>query len=116
MRAGPLRHRVSLRRMPEPTNNGGVPVPGEPEIVARRISAEVLPATAQNIERVFAGQVQATATHLVRLRHRTVRLTDEIVWHDVEDHVAVDRVLRVTGKQPDARKTELVVAVQEIAS
>jgi hypothetical protein len=116
VRAGPLRHRVSIHRMPEVTNNGGVPVPGEPEIVARRISAEVLAATAQNIERVFAAQVQATATHLVRLRHRTVRLTDEIVWHDVEDGEPLDRVLRVTGKQPDAGKTEVVVAVQEIVS
>jgi hypothetical protein len=116
MRAGLLRHRVTLRRMPEPTNNGGVPVPGEPEIVAARISAEVMPATAQNIEQVFAGQVQASTTHLVRMRHRTVRLTDEIVWHDTEDGAALNRVLRVTGRQADAKHIELVVAAQEVTS
>lgn len=116
MRTGILRDRVTIRRMPPPTNSGGVPVPGLPEVLYARIPAEVVTSQSPQLERVFASQVLASATHAIRIRGRALLLTDEVVWHDFADHLPVDRVLRITGRAASQNRAELWLAVQEQTS
>jgi head-tail adaptor len=114
--AGKYNERVTVRRPVAPTNDGGTPVPGSTSTLYARIPAEVLNATPGIMERVFAGQVQATASHVVKVRRRAMLLTDEIVWHYSIRGVASDRVLRITGRTEDRASDETIVAVQEQAS
>lgn len=113
MRAGGMRERVSILR-PTRQNVGGVPVPGERAPIQHRIAAEIVTASEARLERVFASQVQAVASHIVRLRHGLswrVLTEDEIVWHD---GLEGDRTLQVLGvADPDGRRQELVIAVTE---
>jgi hypothetical protein len=114
--AGQYSERVTVRRPAPTTNDGGTAVPGAPSTLYARIPAEVLNATPGVMERVFAGQVQATASHVVKVRRRAVLLTDEIVWHYSIRGVASDRVLRITARAEDRASDETIVAVVEQAS
>lgn len=109
MRAGTLRHSVTVQRPALPTNNGGTPVPSAATVLYALVPAEVQSANAREMERVFGAQVQSTASHIVRMRYLALRLTDEIVWHDGD----TDRTLRISGRHEDAQKRELTLAVQE---
>lgn len=108
--SGVMRHLVTLQRRTPTTNNGGVPVPAEPDVLYRRIPAEVQQGAVGQMSRVFAAQVLATTTHLVRMRYRSLRIDDEIIWHDKNG----DRTLRIQGQQGDAVNSELIVAATEI--
>jgi head-tail adaptor len=114
--AGNYTERVTVRRPVAPTNDGGTPVPGSTSTLYARIPAEVLNATPGIMERVFAGQVQATASHVVKVRRRAVLLTDEIVWHYSIRGDASDRVLRITARAEDRESDETILAVVEQAS
>lgn len=104
---------MTIRRPGKPTNDGGVPVPPDPQVVYRHEPAEVNGATASNAERVFGGTVAAVCTHVVVMRYLDgVLLTDELVWH----HPAGDRTLRITGRHEDTARRELTLAAQELAS
>lgn len=108
MRAGPLRDRVSVVRVTV-VNNGGVPVE-VPSVIYDRVPAEVMAATVAQVERVFAAQVQANASHVVRMRELPGLIqTDRLTWHDKYG----DRVLHIQGFGESARKRERLIAVVE---
>lgn len=108
-----MRDRISIERPGEPQNDGGTEVPGEPFWVQTRVAAEVATATTSRLT-LFANQVQAQASHIVKVRHGLtwrVELRDEIVWHDP---IEGDRRLRILGTvNPDGRRIELLIAAEE---
>jgi hypothetical protein len=110
--SGVMRHRVTVQRRTPPTNNGGVPVPSTPTVLYTRIPAEVTQGAAGEMARVFASQVIASATHLVKMRYRSLLIDDEIIWHTS----AGDRTLRIAGQQGDTVNVELLLAATEIFS
>ena len=74
--------------------------------------AEIKAATARDLERVAAGTVLATATHLATMRFLPgVTTQTRIRWTDMAGgaHVA-----NVTGVQADPHCTELVLACVEV--
>jgi head-tail adaptor len=113
MQAGRMRERLTVTRKVV-TNDGGTPVPAAPAVIQPRVAAEIRTASEARLERVFASQVQAVATHVVRIRAGlswTVKHDDVLVWHD---GLTGDRSLNVVGvADPDGRRTELVIAVTE---
>lgn len=120
MRAGRLRHRISVYRDSAPVKVNGVLVTGEPEIVRGSIPAEVLTAVEGRVQRLFAierlqaSSVQALPTHVVTMRAPRswqLRHTDRVVWHDGNRG---DRLLQVLGiVDPDGLDRERVFAAME---
>lgn len=87
-------------------------MPADPTLLYIRIPAEVQQGAVGQMSRVFAAQVLASTTHLVKMRYRALKIGDEIVWHDKNG----DRTLRIQGQQGDAVNSELIVAAVEIFS
>jgi hypothetical protein len=114
-RAGDFPHRVTVQRR-SVANVGGVPVPGEPEVLYDRAPAGVATAAPGRMQDVFSAQILSVATHVVKMRPLAVRIGDELVWHDREGDADVDRVLRVEGKHQEERKRGLLLAAKEIVS
>lgn len=118
MRAGRLRHRITVYRDSAPVKVNGVLVSGEPEVVRGSVPAEVLTATEGNalfgIERLQASSTQALPTHIVTMRAPrswALRHTDRVVWHD---GLRGDRLLQVLGVvDPDGRDRDRAFAAME---
>jgi head-tail adaptor len=118
VRAGRLRHRISVYRDAAPVKVNGVLVTGDPKVVIGSIPAEIMPATQGNqllfVERLQASSTQALPTHIVTIRAPRswqLRHTDRVVWHDGQRG---DRLLQVLGAQdPDGRDRDLVFAAME---
>lgn len=120
MRAGRLRHRITVYRDTAPVKVNGVLVTGEPEVVRGSLPAEVLTAIEGRVQRLFAierlhaSSTQALPTHVVTIRAPrgwALRHTDRVVWHDGHNG---DRLLQVLGVvDPDGRDRERVFAAME---
>lgn len=111
MNVGALRHRVTL-------TNPGVDVPdGEggftrvPSVLASRVPASVMPASARSLERVVANTVTSNASHLVTIRYLPgVTMQTALVFHDG----AWDRPMSITGKHDtDEKHEQLILECQE---
>lgn len=108
MRAGQLRHRVSLQTVAGADTVGDGNPTQTPTTVATDIPASIEPADASNVERQFAGLAQFRISELVRVRYRT-DVTPNSQW------VFGTRVLRVRGiKNVDERNRELITACEEL--
>lgn len=124
MRAGLLRHRITLQTPTSaPDGDGGfvntwppdggatlatnVPASIEP---ASLLGAAMGPAMSKDMERVIAGTVLSSATHLVTMRYLDGVTTKTRVLFG-------SRVLNVTGVQnPEERNISLVLICQEIVT
>jgi SPP1 family predicted phage head-tail adaptor len=109
VRAGALRHRITLQNPkspPTPDGDGGYTE--DPwTTLAANVPASIVPATARDLERVVAGTVQSSATHLVTIRYLAGVTTKTRV-------VFGTRLLSVTGVQnPEERNISLVLVCQE---
>ena len=83
MRAGVLRHRVTITRMVE-TSDGHHGLDETAATVAARVPACVMPLSGRALER--AQQIDPRTTHQVDLRHRTGLATGQAVtYHDPDD-------------------------------
>lgn len=72
--------------------------------------AEIKPATARDLERVAAGTVLSTATHLITMRYHAGVTTQTRVLFD-------DRIFNVTGvANPEERNVELILTAVEIVA
>jgi hypothetical protein len=120
VRAGRLRHRITVYRDSAPVKVNGVLVSGEPEVLRGSIPAEVLTAAEGRIQQLFsierlqASSTQALPTHVVTMRAPRswdMRHTDHVVWHDGAHG---DRLLQVLGiVDPDGRDRDRVFAAME---
>lgn len=110
MRAGSLRHRVTLRKRAE-TDDGHGGFADAPTVVARRIPASVEPLL--SVVRDRNAQIDPRATHRVVLRYRTgVDSGLEVIYHDQRRG---DRTFEIVGKpvDPDERQRELQLHCME---
>jgi head-tail adaptor len=82
-----------------------------PTVLASRVAAAVVPATAQALERLTANTVASSASHLVTLRYRAgITTQTALVFHDGP----TDRPMAITGLyDPEERHVELVLACVE---
>ena len=107
--AGTRRHYVTLANPgpPVPDGYGGstsTPVPLTPEPVY----AQILPATAAGLERIMAGAVVASATHVVRLPYHPGVNTQTVITFN-------GRRLAVTGvSNPEERNLETICTATEV--
>lgn len=106
MNVAKLRHLVTLQ-------NPGALVPGGfaetfTALSPAQVWAEIKPATARDLERVAAGTVMSTATHVVSMRHHSqVSTQTQIVFGT--------RTFSVTGvTNPDERNIETVCICVEV--
>jgi SPP1 family predicted phage head-tail adaptor len=111
MRAGALRYTVQLANPgPAVTNGDGgftqVPVPLEPSTVF----AAIHPASARDLERIRAGSVIATATHVVTMRyHPGVTTKTQLTFNG--------RTFNVVGlSNTDERNIELICLCVEVVA
>jgi len=111
MRAGALRHQVTLEQpgAAVPDGEGGYTETWT-ALTPSPVWAAIQPASARDLERVFAGASQATASHLVTLRyHAGVTTATRLTFGT--------RVFAITGVQNlDERNKELVLACEEVVS
>jgi head-tail adaptor len=122
---GSYQHDVVLR------NPDGPPVPdGDGDFtqpftdLAALWWASIKPATARDLERVVAGTVLATATHIVRMQYLAGVTTKTEVLMPAptfasrpEDEDWSGRTLHVTGvTNPDEANVELVLACAEVVA
>lgn len=105
--AGVLRHYVRLE-------NPGAAVPdgegGFTQTFTRLadVWAQIMPATARDLERVTAGTALSTATHVVTIRYRVGVTTQTRVIFGA-------RIFQVTGvSNPEERNIELVLVCVEV--
>jgi SPP1 family predicted phage head-tail adaptor len=107
MRAGQLRERVQLQAFTAASDSYGQPIESWAELAT--VWGDVKPLASREGFTPGAGQVQATATHKVRIRYRAD--LDEkmrVIWRT--------RVLQVEAVQdPDQRTRETVLMCLEIA-
>ena len=105
---GKKRHWVTLSEPGEPVPDGEGGFTETPVALSPPgMYAEIKPATARDLERVTAGAVQATATHLVTMDYHPEVTTETIVTFGT-------RTFSVTGIQnPDERDRELVLVCTE---
>ena len=113
MRAGELRHRVTLQN-PTDVQDGEGGFTQTWSTFASRIPAQVLPATVRNLERVVASSVQAHASHLVKIRYRPhVSTKTRVIWHDLGS----DCTLSATGvSDTHAAHIGLVLTCDEVVA
>lgn len=103
--AGELRHKVTLENPTSTADGDGGYSTTWAELT--QTWAQIRPATAREIERVFAGTVSSVATHVV-----TVRYVDGVTT--ATRVVFQSRILAVTGvANSEERNRELVLACQE---
>lgn len=110
MRAGALRHRVTLRKRAE-TDDGHGGFTDGPVVLARRIPAAVEPL--MSVVRDRNAQIDPRATHRVVLRYRSdVDSGIELIYHDSRRG---DRTFEVVGEPVDVeeRHRELQVHCME---
>jgi SPP1 family predicted phage head-tail adaptor len=106
MRAGELRHLITLQTPSTATPDGDGGFTNTWADLAT-VWASIVPATARDLERVVAGTVQSSATHLVTIRYLAGVTTKTRV-------VFGSRLFSVTGVQnPDERNISLVLVCQE---
>jgi SPP1 family predicted phage head-tail adaptor len=106
VRAGELRHLITLQTpsTAAPDGDGGFT---NTWTDLATVWASIVPATARDLERVVAGTVQSSATHLVTIRYLAGVTTKTRV-------VFGSRLLSVTGVQnTDERNISLVLVCQE---
>jgi SPP1 family predicted phage head-tail adaptor len=109
MNVGALRHLVSLSNPgpPVPDGSGGfteTPVPLSPPTTY----AEIKPATARDLERVTAGTVTSTASHVVRMRYHSGITTETRITFGT-------REFEVSGiANTEERNVELVLLCTEV--
>lgn len=111
MRGGELRHLVTL------DNPGTAVADGDggftqtfAELSPARVWAAIQPATARDLERVAAGTVLSTASHIVTMRYHAGVTTKTRITFGT-------RVLNVTGvSNPDERNRELVCLCAEVVA
>lgn len=112
MRAGSRRHLVVLQNPDAlvPDGDGGFNAPTWSDLSPRSMWASIAPATVRDLERVAAGTVVSSATHLVTmLYHAQVTTQTRITFNG--------RTLNVTGvANPDERNKELILACTELVS
>jgi SPP1 family predicted phage head-tail adaptor len=109
MDIGALRHRVTLENpgTPVPDGDGGY-TEAWTALSPASVSASIVPATARDLERVVAGTVMATATHVVTIRYHSGVTTKTRVTFGT-------RVFSVTGVQnADERNIQLQLVCEEI--
>lgn len=108
MRAGTLRHLITLQTPASaPDGDGGFT---DTWTDLATVWASIVPATARDLERVVAGTVQSSATHLVTIRYLAGVTTKTRV-------VFGSRLFSVTGVQnPEERNISLVLVCQEIVT
>lgn len=109
MRAGRLRHRVTLQSPTTARNSFGEPI--ATFATYANVWADIRPLTGR--ERYAAQQVQASTTHQVRIRFRTdVEAIHRVQW---VSHGAT-RTLDITAVlDPEERHTELLLLCSEAA-
>lgn len=108
MRAGELRHRVSIwQPVPGQRNAYGERLPGPPQLVARVwASLRSLSAKRMEIARAYASSV----THEIHLRWRSGLSTQQYL-------TVGDRRFTINGiMDPDGRKRELIMFATEVTS
>jgi SPP1 family predicted phage head-tail adaptor len=106
VRAGELRHLITLQTpsTAAPDGDGGFT---NTWTDLATVWASIVPATARDLERVVAGTVQSSATHLVTIRYLAGVTTKTRV-------VFGSRLFSVTGVQnTDERNISLVLVCQE---
>jgi SPP1 family predicted phage head-tail adaptor len=109
MNIGALRHRITLQT-PTSVADGDGGFSDTWATLAANVPASIAPATAHDLERVVAGTVQSSATHLVTIRYLAGVTTKTRV-------VFGSRLFSVTGVQnPDERNISLVLVCQEIVT
>lgn len=111
MKIGTLRHLVTVQNPAAPVSDGDgsytqTPADAEPD----RVWASITPATARELERVAAGTVISTATHIVRMRfHAAVTTQSRLLFGS--------RVFHVTGvANPEERSRETIALCAEVVS
>lgn len=107
MRAGELRHRITIQRLaPAPDGRGGQGL--APVTRVANYPAQVLPAGARALERFQAGAVTAGLLSIVRMRYRSdVSVKDQIVFGA--------RTLQIQNLQnPDGKLIELQALCSEV--
>ena len=114
MRAGILRHRVTIQQMVE-TSDGHHGLDETATTVAARIPAYVQPLAGRALER--AQQIDPRTTHQVDLRHRTGLATGQaVIFHDPDDG---DRTFEIVAPPTDVleqrRTLRLLCKEQEAA-
>lgn len=98
MRAGPLRHRVDIRKK----------VNGNWVDVAQRVHVSIETLSGRDLE--YARAQHNTATHRVRLRyHPEIKTSRQLYWAEENTTFGVGHVDNVEG-----RRREMVVFVEEI--
>jgi SPP1 family predicted phage head-tail adaptor len=109
MDIGAMRHRITLQTpaAATPDGDGGFT---ETWTALATVWASIVPATARDLERLVAGTVQSSATHLVTIRYLAGVTTKTRV-------VFGTRLFSVTGMQnPEERNISLVLVCQEIVT
>ena len=106
--AGGLRHCVTIQTPGANVPDGDGGFTQSWTALASRIPAAVAPATARDLERVVAGTVQSTASHLVTIRYLAgVTTAQRVVFHDSVG----DRTFSINGvMDEDERHVQLVLA------
>lgn len=102
-----LRHRVTLENPGAmvPDGDGGFTTPFT---AFATVWASIAPATAKDLERLVAGSVQSSATHVVRIRYLAGVTTLTRVRFGL-------RSFAITGvMNPDERSVELVLTCEEV--
>jgi hypothetical protein len=112
MSAGAMTDRLALQHLAAPSSPGDETGFTEAPLAAYTTEwAEVVPATARNVERLVGQQVQAPVTHVARLYARSdVRVTDVGTW---TDRMGATHQVHVTGIQHDPRGQWLYLALEE---
>lgn len=108
-RIGELRHRITLSSAGTTTADGDG---GYTQSTTSLGSAwaSIVPATAQALERLSAGTVRSTATHVIAMRYRSDVTTQTVITFG-------SRTFYVLGvSDPDERQIETVVIAAEVVS
>lgn len=121
MRAGLLRHEITLDQPTNvPDNEGGFTQAWAP-LSPPTVRAEIRPATAHDLERVVANTVQSQATHVMTLRYHAGVTTQTRVTRGPRNAdgtlAAGSREFQVTGVQNlDERGLTTLLACREVVA
>jgi head-tail adaptor len=108
---GQKRHLVSLENPggQVPDGDGGYTEVGV-ALQPPQMYAEIKPATVRDMERVFAGTVQSTASHMVTMDYHPQVTTKTRLWFGT-------RLFAITSVQnPEERNLELVLSCEEVVA
>src|SRR5262245_60207104 len=111
MNVGALRNRIVLENPGTPTddNDGGFTQTWT-ELLPSPVSASIVPASSRELERVGAGTVISTATHIVTMRHHPDVTTETRITFG-------ERLFHVIGvTNPDERNLQTVALAVEVVS